>query len=381
MKLFLLQALCWLVLSPVLTCAQSRKKPSPDDGLVLPPIAVDKKKTKENNQAPPKQVEIPAAVTAETGRIAFEIAPFSPKGLLSQQTREGLRALLRDVTRSNRQATVIKLRAFVAGSGDLRRIGEIAGEVFTERHQPIPALTVVQVGALPLEGQQVLIESTEVERSVVNPNGLAFVSGQAADSLGQAVERVQAAVRVVGAVSGDVLRVSCFVSALDQEGSTIPRVASEFAQAATLVVQMQRAPARPGAECEAVVRLHSTPSQPLEYLNPASMGASAKGYSQIALVGAPKLVFTGAQLGFGGKESDIRLAFERLGRVLTTFQSGFDRIAVSSLYLMNSSLAPVIRDVRAGFYLKNAPASTLLPFEGLPAIDGSFAADLIALTP
>jgi enamine deaminase RidA (YjgF/YER057c/UK114 family) len=376
-KSFLLQIPCWLLLFQALAPAQSKKNPSGDEGLVLPPIAVDKKKVKENNQAPPKQIEIPAAVNAETARISFEIAPVSTKGLLSQQTRDALRALLR----GNRGATVVRLRAFVAGSGDLRRIGDIAGEIFTERHQPMPALTVVQVGALPIDGQQVLIESTEMERSPVNPAGLAFVAGQAGDSLPQALDRVRAAVRAVGSSPADALRVSCFVSSLDRESASVARLSSEFSQAATLLVQMQRAPVQPGAECEAVVRLHALPQQPLQYLDPAEVGPAAKGYSQIALVGAPKLVFTGAQLGFGTRENDIKLVFERLGRVLATFQSGFDRIAVSSLYLTSAGLAQKIRDVRGGFYLANSPASTLLPFEALPSIDGSFAADLVAITP
>jgi len=376
-KRSLSQISCWLVLGLNLSSAQSNKKPSPDEGMVLPPIAVDKKKTKENIQVPPKQIELPAAVTADADRIAFELAPVSARGLLSQQTREALRAMLR----ANRGATVVKLRAFVSGSGDLRRIGEIVGEVFTERHQPLPALTVVQVGALPREGEQVLIESTEVERTAVNPNGLAFVSGQAGDNLGQALERVKAAVRVTGGVASDVLRVSCFVSSLEQENASLPGVAAEFPQAATLVVQMQRGPVRPGAECEAVARLHTIPKEPLEFLDSAEPGA-AKNYSEIALVGPGKLVFTAAQLGFGTQASDIRLAFERLGRVLASFQTGFQRLVVSCAYLTNLALAPKIREVRSGFYTaQKQPASTFLPFEGLPSIDGSFAIDLIAVSP
>ena len=69
----------------------------------------------------------------------------------------------------------MKLRAFVAGSGDLRRIGEIAGEMFLEKHLPLPALSVAQVGALPLEGAQIVIEATEADRKVVNPAGLPFL--------------------------------------------------------------------------------------------------------------------------------------------------------------------------------------------------------------
>lgn len=380
MKRFFCHNSCWVLpwLTLALTiAAQNRKKPAPEDGLVLPPIAVDKKKAKENLQAPPKQVELPAGAMAETSRISFEIAPVSTRGLLSQQTREALRALLR----GNRGATVVKLRAFVSGSGDLRRIGEIVGEVFTEKRQPMPTLSVIQVGALPHEGEQVLIESTEIERTQVNPNGLAFISGQSAEQLGLALDRVKTAVRAIGGTASDVLRVTCFVSSLEQESAALPRIQADFPQAATLAVQMQRGPAGPAAECEAVTRLHISPGVALKYVNPTELG-SAQNYSQIALVGPGKVVFTGAQLGFGSQEEDVKLVFERVGRVLASFQTGFDRVAALSIYLVNLNLVQKIRDVRGVVYTgRELPASTLLPFQGLPSIDGSFALEITAITP
>ena len=106
------------------------------------------------------------------------MSPLSAKGLLSQQTRDALNALLH-----KNHGTIIKLRAFVAGSGDLRRVGEIAGEIFTEKHEPLPVISVVQVGALPLTGAQVVIESIEADRKVVNPQGVAFFSGQTGRAL------------------------------------------------------------------------------------------------------------------------------------------------------------------------------------------------------
>jgi hypothetical protein len=37
--------------------------------------------------------------------------------------------------------------------------------------------------------------------------------------------------------------------------------------------------------------------------------------------------------------------------------------------------------VRAGYYsATNPPASTLLPFEGLPSLDASFGVDVVAVT-
>src|SRR5579862_480193 len=135
--------------------AQS-KKPNPDDGY-NPTVAPENKRKKkaEETQVLALPPELPSAVTAETDRLAFQVTPLSSKGLISQQTRDALKVLLR----SNR-GPIVKLRAFVSGSGDLRRIGEIVGEMFLEKHMPLPALTVALVGALPLEGAQVVLEAT-----------------------------------------------------------------------------------------------------------------------------------------------------------------------------------------------------------------------------
>src|SRR6187549_2141795 len=63
----------------------------------------------------------PAAIKAEVGRMVFHTSPLTNKGLLSQQVREGIKA----IWRVNRGATVVKLRALVAGTGDMRRVQAI----------------------------------------------------------------------------------------------------------------------------------------------------------------------------------------------------------------------------------------------------------------
>src|SRR5579862_1496611 len=135
-----------------------KKKPGSDDEGYIPVVAPEskQKKKKEANQTLPPAKELPSAVTAETERLAFGASPLIGKGLLSQQTRDALKALLK-----TNHGTIVKLRAFVAGSGDLRRVGELTAEIFAEKHLPLPVLTVVQVGALPLEGAQVVLESVE----------------------------------------------------------------------------------------------------------------------------------------------------------------------------------------------------------------------------
>ncbi len=177
--LLLTALLCFLAGS---AAAQSNKKFDPDAGYIPTVAPEDKKKKKGDDmtQALALPPELPAAVTADTDRLAFQVTPLSGKGLLSQQTRDALKNLLH-----SNHGTVVKLRAFVAGSGDLRRIGEIAGEMFTEKHMPLPALTVVLVGALPLEGAQVVLEVTEQDRKEVNPSGVAFVAAQPAASVAE----------------------------------------------------------------------------------------------------------------------------------------------------------------------------------------------------
>src|SRR5207245_1853158 len=98
-----------------------------------------KKKKEELTQTLQLPKELPNAVVGETRRLTFHVTPLSSKGLLSQQIRDALKALNRE-TGAN---AVLKIRAFVAGSGDLRRVRDLVSEVFTERRQPLPALSLI----------------------------------------------------------------------------------------------------------------------------------------------------------------------------------------------------------------------------------------------
>ena len=107
-----------------------------------------------------------------------------------------MRDALRALQGRTRGATIVKLRAFVAGSGDLRRVRDLVSETFTERRQPLPVLSLVQAGALPLEGAQVVIESTALAKKEVNPSG-AGVHRRAGGVLGPAARSRAAAGRKV----------------------------------------------------------------------------------------------------------------------------------------------------------------------------------------
>jgi enamine deaminase RidA (YjgF/YER057c/UK114 family) len=348
----------------------------------------DKKKKKSDEDVTqvlqlPK--DPPSAVVAETARLSFQVSPLSSRGLLSPQVRDALKALQRSVG----GATVVKLRAFVAGSGDVRRVQAIVSETFTDRHQPLPALSVVQVGGLPLEGAQVVLEATSVGKKEVNPNGLVFIAGQQAFAPNplapilplaeKALVGLRTAVKGAGSQAEDVLRGTCFLSSLDGFAKVRELVDSEYHGAAWNFVQVQRVPPNGVVECEAVARSRVKIDKPLEFLNPDGLTKSPN-YSQIALVGAPRVALTGTQVAFGSQDADVRLAFGRLQKELAGVGASIKEVAWSSIYPLSNAMGDEVRKIRFEYYdPARPPASTLLPFEGLPSLDASFAVDAIAV--
>src|SRR3954451_3235618 len=112
-----------------------------------------KKNEEEITQTLEEPKDPPSAVVVDASRLTYFVSPLSAKGLLSQQVRDALKNLLGQV----HGAQIMKIRAFVAGSGDLRRVPALTSEIFTDKKLPLPAVTVVQVGALPLTGAQVVL--------------------------------------------------------------------------------------------------------------------------------------------------------------------------------------------------------------------------------
>jgi enamine deaminase RidA (YjgF/YER057c/UK114 family) len=343
--------------------AQPERKPS-------------KKKKKEDEepvtQTLPLLKDPAAAAAGETDRLIFRVSPLSAKGLLSPQIRDALKILFQE----NHGAAIIKLRAFVAGSGDLRRVQTLVSEIFSEHKMNLPALSTIQVGALPMEGAQVVLESVAVEKRPVNPNGLAFFSGQQAKDFRQSLTQLRTA--VAAAKASEVLRVTCFLSSLDEIGPVRAAVSSAFPGTAANFVQLQRAAVEPLTECEAVGRLTSPPAASVEFLNPPGLTQNPN-YSQVVLVKASKVVYSGTQMAFGAEPADLRLAFERLGKALEPFEVTYQNVFWSGIYPLTRPVADAFRGMRFEFVNKaRPPASTLLLFEGLPSLDSSLAFEVIA---
>ena len=327
----------------------------------------------------------PAAVTVETARLEFLVSPLSAKGLLSAQVREAIKNLRSQA----RGGQIVKLRAFVAGTGDLRRVQAIVSDEFTDKKLPLPALSTILVGLLPTEGAQVLVEAVVVGKKAVHPHGLAFLSGiggisqedpdQVLLMLDRAIADLSKATHVAGSPNSDVLRVTCLLSSLAQIGEVRSRLATAFPNAATTAIQAQRAHGSSLAECEAVVHLLKAPTENVVFLNPTDM-APSPNFSKLVLTKSPQIILTGTQVAFNTQESDIRLAFQRMAKVLEGQKSGMKKVLFSHIYPLSNRLLETARKIRFDFFdAAKPPASTALVFEGLPSIDAMLAFELIAV--
>jgi enamine deaminase RidA (YjgF/YER057c/UK114 family) len=327
---------------------------------------------------------LPLAVSGETRRLVFHVVPMSAKGLLTEQVRDGLKALSQETGRE----TVLHIRAFVAGAGDLRRVRDLVSETFTARRQPLPALSLVQAGGLPLAGAQVLLEAVSEGNRDTNPSGLAFFSAEAATSqdpldpvaplTAKSLERLKQTVRVAGAAAADVVRVTCYLSSLDDLAGSRSLVEAEYPGAAADFVRPRRAPAEAMAACEAVARLKSPPSEPWQAVDGDGV-AREDGQSAAVLLGAPGVVLTGTQASFGYEEKDARLALERLRGALEQAGAKPGGVAYVRYYSLYPGISSQVRKLRAEFFdAARPPAGALLLWEGLSSMDAGFAVDAVA---
>lgn len=321
-----------------------------------------KKQEEEITQTLELPPDPPAAVTADPARLAFLQAPLSAQGLLSRQTRDGLRVLMQ----SARGARFVRIRAFVAGTGDLRRVQSIVAETFAEKKQPLPVLTVAQVGMLPLDGAQVQLEAVIEQRKPAGA-GTVFAAAAAA-SPQEALERIRKTLQEAEATADTPSSLVCGASSPDLLEPLRRAAYQAFPRVAYVGFQLQRIPAPPLVACQAAAPI----AKPVEN--------GVRRLDSGVAVSAPKIVISGAQLAFRYEESDARLAYQRLDRTLQQAGSSLKQAVVLHVYPLSSQLAELARKVRPEFVdAARPPAGLVLPLEGLPSIDGAFALEAVAL--
>jgi hypothetical protein len=87
------------------------------------------------------------------------------------------------------------------------------------------------------------------------------------------------------------------------------------------------------------------------------------------------LAFTGTQVAFGVDEKAAKLAFRRIDRDLS--EAGIqpaDAIA-TNIYPLSVGIGELARKVRS-----TSGTVTVIPFEGIASVDGSFAIDAVAVS-
>jgi enamine deaminase RidA (YjgF/YER057c/UK114 family) len=178
------------------------------------------------------------------------------------------------------------------------------------------------------------------------------------------------AIKTAGSEPSDVVRVTCFLSSLENLPATRKLVEADYPRAARNYVQTQRSPSRALAACEAVARLRGNTGKLVSF-------QPEQGEPLAALVAAQHVVLTGTQVSYGYQEANSRLAFGRLQKVLeATGVSGRD-VAFAHYYPLADILAAQVRQLRGEFFA--ASAGSLVLFEGLPGMDAGFAVDVVAV--
>jgi enamine deaminase RidA (YjgF/YER057c/UK114 family) len=323
-------------------------------------LPAQKRKNKKDEE-PPTQVlpplpDPPDAVVAETAKLSFQISPLSPKGLLSQQVKDALKAIQRD----NHGATIVKIRAFVAGSGDLRRVQAIVSEEFTDQKRSLPTVSTIQVGALPMVGAQVILEATSVEKKAVNPNGVAFISATNAKDSMSAMEALKK--RATGV---DVQRITCLLSDLNDQNTVRGALASAFPSALTNFAQTQRQSIEPLVACEGVGRIQAARNQAIS--------------QEVAYITTPKIVLTGTKLVFRDQDADVRLAFQRLSKALEPLGASMKDVFWTGVFALTRPMNAKVAEVRGEFLdSSKATAGQSIVVEGLPSTDATAAIEVIA---
>jgi hypothetical protein len=292
--------------------------------------------------------ESPLVAIGQTSKLVFHVSPLSGEGLLSQQTRDAVKAILK----LNGGAQIVHIRAFSAGNGDIRRIPQIVADVLTDQRIPLPSISIVQAGALPLGDAQVVLEAVSLSKRDVNKEGLTFhpleeVPAQEPASpikplLQKSIDQLAAKMN-----GRRPLAVTCFVSLLDNGADFSHMIASRFPGAAVNLVQPRRLAWQASAGCE--------------------------GVSQGGGTSAPNIAFSGTQVGFGVEEKDAILAVQRLDRALTEAGAPRASAALVRLYLISPATSPIAMKQLEG----SAPVASYA-VEGVGPVDAGFAIDAVS---
>jgi len=318
-------------------------------------LAAQKRRSNEQQkvQIQPLPPEPPMALAADSDSLDFHISPLLKSGGLAAQIRQSLNDLIRDT----RGETIVKLRAFVAGSGDARRVQAQMIDLFSDHKLPLPALTILKIGGFGTEATQIVVEAVVSTHRSVNPNGLAFFFNQRGGTLEKALQQFKANTVAAGVPADHLLTCTCFTSHIDNYEEASKSASALFPRAGLNMIQAVRDPMNDTSTCEGVGQLSQAPSAgPVVLME----------FAHVTLVHSQQLIFTGMQLSFGNFLDDAQQAFGRLTRAAAALQAVETPVEVNG-YALDPSAAAALRKT-----ISLAPGTfTVGNVEGLPSIDAS----------
>jgi len=129
--------------------------------------------------------------------------------------------------------------------------------------------------------------------------------------------------------------------------------------------------------------------QGVRFLNPQSLSVPT-GYSHVAEVSSSRTIYIAGQVAFDksgslvGKSDFAAQAtqvFENLKLALAAVGATFDNVVKVNTYVTDMSQIQTLREIRAKYYEKNAPASTLVEIGSLANPDLMIEIEAIAVMP
>ena len=355
--------------------------------LTVLPAHAQKPKEEEKPQVLEIVPDAPDSVKAETSRLAYLPLPVEERGLLSRQVEESMKNLRRLL----RKRKVLRITAWVGGTGDTRRVSSSIRELLARWRLPIPAITVVRVGVLPNRAARVAFDVEVEESETVNPHGLMFLAGvrsvapefryDVSAELNQSLDTLSERLGGEAAKPEDVLRARCFVSLTEDLQPLELAMRTRFPKAQLRLLQSVRSSSESYAQCDLVARLSAPPSQTVEarVLTPRE---NDPPITSLIKTNAPNVVLTSAQLGFRATDADLALAFERLEATLKTAGTSLSNAVQLSILAESTNLG--LRTETQGRKYMNRnhdPAILRVAVEGFPALDATLSLDAIAIVP
>jgi len=129
--------------------------------------------------------------------------------------------------------------------------------------------------------------------------------------------------------------------------------------------------------------------QGVRFLNPQALSVPT-GYSHVAEVSSGRTIYIAGQVAFdksgsvvgkGDFAAQATQVFENLKLALAAVGATFDNVVKVNTYVTDMSQIQTLREIRAKYYEKNPPASTLVEIGSLANPDLMIEIEAIAVMP